>query len=168
MSKIVTFYSKEGNCKALAKVLSDKYECELFELEEEKKRKNNILGFMNCGREALFNKKSKLTVDVKEKFFPYDEIILVTPVWASNTTPAINTVLYGVDMTGKKVTLFASQSDPSFSALKKIKPKFKKILHNNGGIYQKCYCVQGSNPGKKPFTYSRFKNFLDILLKDQL
>lgn len=167
MSKIVAFYSKDGNCKALAKVLSDRYKCELLELVEIKPRKNNFFGFMNCGREAFFNSRSKLTIDVKEKFYPFNEIILVSPVWASRTVPAINAVLYGIDLTDKKITLYASQADPSLSALKKIKPKLKKLLHDKGGIYEKCYCVQGSSPGKAPFKYDRFKNFLDILLKDK-
>ncbi len=165
MKKIVAFYSKDGNCKALAETLSEKYECELFELKETTPRKNNVFGFIRCGREAFFNKKSKLLVDVKEKFYPYDEIILVTPVWAGTTVPAINTVLYGVDLKDKKLTLFACQADPELTALKKIKAKFKKVLQNSGGIYAKCYCVQGSNPGKEPFNKERFSNFLDILLK---
>ena len=166
MKKIVAFYSKDGNCKALAKALSDKYDCELLEIEEAKTRKNNFLGFMKCGRQAFFNKKSKLAIDVKEKFLPYDEITLVSPVWAGTTTPAINAVLHGIDLTGKKITLFACQADPDLTALKKIKAKFKKILLENGGIYEKCYCVQGSNPGKEPFTYDRFSNFLSVLLKN--
>ncbi len=165
MNKIVAFYSKDGNCKALAKVLADKYQCELFELKEIKNRKSNFIGFMNCGREAFFNKKSKLTVDVKEKFSPYNEIVLVSPVWASKTTPAINRVLYGIDLTGKTISLFACQADPSLSALKKIKPRFKSHLQNNGGIYGKCYGVQGSRPGKEPFSYERFNNFISVLLK---
>ncbi len=165
MKKIVAFYSKDGNCKALAQALSEKYDCELFELEEETPRKNNVFGFLKCGREAFFNKKSKLKVDVKEKFRPYDDIVLVSPVWASKTAPAINTVLYGVDLSDKNVTLFACQADPELSAINKIKSKFKKILSDNGGIYGKCYCVQGSNPGKEPFSKERFDNFLNVLLK---
>jgi flavodoxin len=166
MSKIVAYYSKDGNCKALAKALSEKFGCELFELQEESPRKNNILGFMRCGMDAFFNKRSKLTIDVKEKFFPYDEIVLVSPVWASNIVPAINTVLYGVDLSGKKVTLFACQADTELSALKKIKTKFKSILQKSGGIYAKCYCVQGAPPGKNPFSQERFENFLTVLLKN--
>jgi len=165
MSKIVVFFSKDGNCKALASVLSDKYGCDLFELKEVKERKNNFLGFMNCGREAFFGLRSKLSIDVKEKFYPYDEIVLVSPVWASRITPAINTVLYGIDLSSKKMTLFACQADPEFSALKKIKTKFKKLLYEKGAIYSKCYCVQGASPGKEPFSYSRFDNFISVLLK---
>ena len=166
MTRIVAFYSKDGNCKALSKVLADKYECELLELTEAKKRKDNFLGFMNCGREAFFNQMSKLTVDAKEKLFPYDEIILVSPVWAGKVVPAINRVLHCADLSGKKITLFACQSSPELASLPKIKKRFKKLLINKGAIYNKCYGVQGSSPGKEPFTYNRFQSFISILLKD--
>ncbi len=166
MNRIVAFYSKDGNCKALSKVLADKYECELFELTEAKKRKDNFLGFMNCGREAFFNQMSKLTVDAKEKLLPYDEIVLVSPVWAGKVVPAINTVLYCADLSGKKITLFTCQSSPELSALPKIKKRFKKLLIDKGAIYNKCYGVQGASPGKEPFEYGRFKNFISVLFKN--
>ena len=44
MNRIVAFYSKDGNCRALAKVLADKYACELFELTEAKKTQRQLLG----------------------------------------------------------------------------------------------------------------------------
>ena len=163
MARIVAFYSKDGNCKALAKVLADKYECDIFELTEVKKRKDNFLSFMNCGREAFFNKMSRLTVDAKEKLFPYDEIILVSPVWAGKVVPAINKVLYCADLSGKKVTLYACQASPELSALPKIKKRFKKLLLDKGALYNKCYGVQGASPGKEPFSYDRFQNFISVL-----
>lgn len=167
MKKIVAFYSKSGNCRALAKALSDRFECELFELCELKKRKDGFLSFMNCGREAFFNKQSRLTVNVKEKFYPYDKIVLVSPVWAGKTVPAINTVLYNAELSGKEVTLFACQSDPDLAALKKIKARFKKLLAEKNAKYAKCYCVQGSSPGRESFSYERFDGFLSVLLKDR-
>jgi flavodoxin len=166
MNRIVAFYSKDGNCRALAQVLADRYECELFELTEAKKRKDNFWGFMNCGREAFFNQMSKLAVDVKEKFFAYDEIVLVSPVWAGKVVPAINRALHCADISGKKVTLFICQASPDLSALPNVKKKFKTLLTNKGALYNKCYAVQGSPPGKEPFEYNRFQNFISVLLKD--
>jgi flavodoxin len=166
MKKIVAFYSKDGNCKALASALSKKYNCKLLEIEEASPRKNNLLGFLRCGREAFFNQKSKLKTNVYEKFSLFTDIILVSPVWASKTVPAINTVLSNADFTNKKVTLFACQADPNFTALKKIKPRFKKMLHKKGGEYESCYCVQGAGPGKSPFSEERFNNFVSVLLKN--
>ena len=101
---------------------------------------------MNCGREAFFGKRSRLTVDVRDKFAPYEKIILVSPVWAGRTVPAINTVLHLADLSGREVTLFACQADPELTALKKIKARFKKILAEKSAKYSKCYCVQGSRP----------------------
>ena len=109
---------------------------------------------------------SKLTVDVKEKLFPYDEIILVSPIWAGKVVPAINRVLHCADISGKKITLFTCQASPDLTALPNVKKNFKKLLANKGAHYNKCYGVQGSPPGKEPFEYDRFHNFISVLLKD--
>jgi hypothetical protein len=167
MEKIIAFYSKSGNCRALANVLSARFGCGTLELTEAKKRKDGFFGFMNCGREAFFNTRSKLIFDIKEKLSPYDRIVLVSPVWAGKTVPAINTALHEADLTGREVTLFACQADPDLTALKKIKTRFKKLLAQKGAIYAKCYCVQGARPGEEPFSYERFDGFLSVLLKDR-
>lgn len=163
MNKIVAFYTRDGNCNALAAALAEKNGCEALELVEVKKRKRNFFGFMNCGMQSFLDKSSNLKNDVKSELASYDEILLVSPVWASRPTPAINTVLSKADLKGKKVSLYLCQADPNLSAKDVTTPIFEKKLKAQGALNGGCYAIQGGSVSKEPYGVDKFKEAISKL-----
>lgn len=164
MKKIVAYYTRNGNSAVVSKVISDELNCDILELTESKKRSNNIFGFIKAGFDAATGKKSKLTIDTKSKFANYDEIILVSPVWASTFAPAINTVLHDIDMKDKTISLIACQADKGLGAKDNIKSKLESIITPKGGKLEKCECIHGNAPGKEPFSLEHYKGIVSDML----
>ncbi len=163
MSKIITYYTRDGNSRQAANILSDKFECDIIELKEIKMRKKNIWGFLKCGMDTKLGRKSLLINDVKKEFAGFDEIYIVTPIWAGSYVPAINTLLSDIDMKDKTIYMYACQADKKLSALKNVKARFKKVLEEKDAIYGKCYCVQGAGPNKKALSYEHFSQSIKAL-----
>lgn len=91
MKGIIVYYSKTGNNKKLGEILKEKLN---FTSEEiiDKKRREGILGFIVSGYDALFKRLTQIE-NLKQDIENFEHIIIGTPVWAGNITPAIRTFL---------------------------------------------------------------------------
>lgn len=85
MKTLVAFYSKTGNTKKIAQELAKILKADVDEIVDLKSRQG-IVGWLSGGRDAM---KSSLT-EIKTTKDPakYDLVIIGTPIWVWNSTPA--------------------------------------------------------------------------------
>jgi hypothetical protein len=88
---LVVYYSRTGNTERAAKDVAAALKADLEKLIDKKNRKG-IGGFIGGGRDAMKKKKTELEPLQKDPAL-YDLVVLGTPVWAWNITPAIRTYL---------------------------------------------------------------------------
>lgn len=106
MTDIVIYYSRTKNTKKVAEVIARKYNTEILEVSDKRKR-NGILGFIKGGYDSLFEKDTKIEyekLDLKD----YDTIFIGTPVWASKPTPAIVQFIKENEFSGTNCVTFAT------------------------------------------------------------
>src|SRR5512138_3081069 len=101
MKILITYFSKTGNTKKVAIDLSKKLNTEIDEVIDLKDRE-----FLLQGRDAA---RGFLT-EIKTAKNPanYDLVIIGTPVWALNSTPAIRTYITNFKNEFKKVAIFTT------------------------------------------------------------
>lgn len=91
MKTLVAYYSKTGNTERLAKEIASKLGADIEKIADKKSRKG-ILGFISGGRDAMKKQTTEIEATAKNPA-DYDLIVIGTPVWASDMTPAIRTYI---------------------------------------------------------------------------
>ncbi len=130
MSSLITYYTWVGNTGVVANEIQRQTGFDIKKIEELKERKPG--NFIGSAMGAVFNMKSKLK-PFDFSLAGYDEIYLGVQVWASKTTPAINTFLSKVDLKGKKVRLFITLADDK-EPIKFIE-SVKNRVEKKGGVF---------------------------------
>jgi len=133
MKTLITFYSRTGKTKNVAKEISKIIDTDIDEIKDKENRKG-IVGWMHAGRDAY---KEVLT-DIEYKNNPknYDLVIIGTPIWAAKMTPAIRTYLKKNKNNFKKIAFFATSGSndgiKTFSEMESLskKPITTLILTN--------------------------------------
>lgn len=106
MTDIVIYYSRTKNTKKVSEVIARKYNTEILEVSDKRKR-NGILGFIKGGYDSLFEKDTKIEYE-KLDLNDYDTIFIGTPVWASKPTPAIVQFIKENEFSGTNCVTFAT------------------------------------------------------------
>ncbi len=108
MNMLIAFYSRTGNTKKIAELISNSLNCEYEEIIDVKKRTGFIIGFFRCGYAAT---REKLTTIKEGQKNPelYDLVILGTPIWNKRMTPAIRTYISDNKGKFKKVAFFCTE-----------------------------------------------------------
>ena len=88
---LVVYYSRTGATKKVAEKIAEELSCDIEEIIDLKKR-TGIIGFIFCGRDAS-EKRSTRIRDVNYDPSKFDLVIICTPIWAGNMTPAIRTYI---------------------------------------------------------------------------
>lgn len=103
---LVAYYSRTGTTKLVAQELASRLGADIEEIKDTKSRKG-LWGWLGAGRDA--SKKSKTTIGPL-LFDPsgYDLVVLGTPVWAWNMTPAIRTYILQNRDRFRKVAFFCT------------------------------------------------------------
>jgi flavodoxin len=107
MKILVSFYSRSGKTKKIAKKLSEKLKCDLEEIIDTKNR-NGIVGFLSAGTDANLKRLTVLK-EIKKNPSLYDLIILGSPVWSSNISTPIRTYIYLYKKEFKNVAFFCNR-----------------------------------------------------------
>ncbi len=105
MKGIVVYYSKTGNNRKIGDVLKEKLN---FASEEiiDKKRREGIFGFIISGYDALFKRLTQIE-NLKQDIENFEHIIIGTPIWAGNITPAIRAFLVNYKDKIKNYSVFS-------------------------------------------------------------
>ena len=128
--RMIYYYSLTGTCERIATKLAERLHCSTERIVEKTKRPSRgPLRFLNGGAAAA-GRASRIVACTNEPS-RFDQIIVVTPVWAGSPTPAIRGFAkqYGNDLHGKTLGLVVVNlgSEPE-SALAKCRKLFPEPL----------------------------------------
>lgn len=141
--KAIVFFSRNGSTKGAASLLAERIGADIIELIPAKKT-----GFIRSGFMASKKKRISLTGDPWGECRDKTLLILGTPVWAGNGTPAINSFLDEADLTDKKVYIFTLQADPRLKGSEEILEYLKDRVESAGGTVSGTLALNGASPGK--------------------
>jgi len=102
---LVLYYSRTGNCRAVAQAIGETARCPVQEIKDLKNRAG-FWGFIS----GMIDIRKRPITDIEPvsvDLSPYDTIYLGSPIWGMRFAPAITTVLERFDFKGKKIKLFA-------------------------------------------------------------
>ena len=164
MKKCILYYSKSGNTEYAANYLAGKIDAAVVKLVEKKDR-NGVLGFIKSGFQAVNKKASKLEGNPWEDISDYDEIYFMTPIWASNGTPAFNAFMEKMDLTGKRIHLVTLQADSAKKGSSEVHEYFKMKIEKAGGHVVATYAPSSAPPNKYAGNDHLEKEVDDLILK---
>jgi flavodoxin len=102
---LVLFYSRTGNCRAVARAIGETLNCPVQEIQDLKDR-SGFWGFIS----GMIDIRKRPITEIAPKTLDLsacDTIYLGSPIWGMRFAPAITTVLGAFDFAGKKIVLFA-------------------------------------------------------------
>jgi flavodoxin len=102
---LILYYSRTGNCRAVAEALGQTLSCPVREIKDLKNRAG-FWGFIS----GMIDIRKRPITDIEPKTMDlsaYGTIFLGSPIWGMRFAPAMTTVLERFDFTGKKIALFA-------------------------------------------------------------
>ena len=103
---LVVYYSRDGHTKTVAEKISVKFKADIERLIDKKKR-TGFLENILAGTDAISGASTTLE-KLNHNPADYDIILVGTPSWFSNMTPAVRTFLDSYDLLDKKVGFFAT------------------------------------------------------------
>jgi flavodoxin len=103
---LVVYYSRSGHTKKIAEDIGRQLNADVEQLIDRKDR-SGAGGYLKGGRDAS---KEALTEIEPVKYDPakYDLVVMGTPVWAWNMSPAIRTYITGNKAAFKEIAFFTS------------------------------------------------------------
>ena len=155
------FYSVSGQTRFAAQKMRDMLNCDIFEIQTEKLIKADVFSRYYHGIKQM--KSRELPKLKKMNFNPdmYDCIILGSPTWGSDCTPAIKAFAKNNKIENKKMCLFATCAA---SGDKECIESMKKLFPNNDFISTASF----TNPKKsdKLKLKKKLKDFTGKILGD--
>ena len=102
---LVLYYSRTGNCRAVAEAIGEIMHCPVQEIKDLKNR-GGFWGFIS----GMIDIRKRPVTDIEPRAVDLsacDTIFLGSPIWGMRFAPAITTVLERFDFKGKKIVFFA-------------------------------------------------------------
>jgi flavodoxin len=124
---LVVYYSYEGSTRLISENIAQEISADILECKPIKDLSSK--GFSKYfwgGRQVIFKKKPELEPYEKNPN-DYDLIIIGTPVWAFNYSPAIRSFLSQTKLSDKKIALFCCHEGGIGKTLENLK---KDLLNN--------------------------------------
>lgn len=103
---LVIYYSRTGNTKLVAEELAKEFGADIERLIDKRKRTGPI-GFPSASKDAVAKNLTELE-PLKVNPDQYDIIIIGTPSWYGNMTPAVRTFITENDLSKKFVAVFGT------------------------------------------------------------
>ena len=115
ISKVILYYSLSGSTKSYAEKTAVETGADLYEICELKKR-NGFTAFFPGVFQAVQGKRSAI-IPPETDLAGYDEIVVMGPIWAGHTAPAVNSI---IDLLppGKSVSLVCLSSGGGYDLSK--------------------------------------------------
>lgn len=86
MTNLITYYSRTGTCKKLSEEIAKTLSvCDIDEIIDEKDY-SGLIGWFKAGFYEA--RKKEAVISYKKNASSYDNVLLITPVWAGGMTPA--------------------------------------------------------------------------------
>ena len=107
MSRVlVVYYSRDGHTQQVAQALAKRFHADTERLIDMKKR-TGPFGFPAAGKDAIAGNLTKLGPLAHDPG-QYDVILIGTPSWFGNVTPAVRTFVKEYDLSQKKIGVFGT------------------------------------------------------------
>ena len=129
----VVFFSRDGNTRCGAEILSLNLGAKLIELQEE--RPGNAL-------HALFRMRTPLKGDPWAEIASAKRVYLLCPIWAGSSVPAMNAFAERADFAGKVVHIITFQQAPSKQGHREQRHLAGIVTRNHGSV-RDCYSLVG-------------------------
>jgi flavodoxin len=103
---LVVFYSRDGHTREVAQALAKRFNADIEELRDLRKRTGPV-GNTAAGKDAIAGNRTRIagvTYDPAQ----YDIVLVGTPSWFGNPTPAVRTYLGQHDLSRKTVGVFGT------------------------------------------------------------
>jgi len=107
MKILVVFYSRKGTTRKIGELISKELNSESEEIIDPKRRKG-IIGFIISGKDATLKKLANIEKIQKDPE-NFDMIVLGTPIWNRNMTPAIRTYITEYKNKIKNIAFFCTE-----------------------------------------------------------
>lgn len=124
---LIIYYSYEGHTEKLVKELVTKYHIEsekIIPINE--KEHTGFTKYLWGGSQVIFKKRPKLR-PIKSKLEDFDTIILATPIWAGQVSPAIYSFLNQNNISDKKINLFFTHQGGMKNVITKLNNDVKNL-----------------------------------------
>jgi flavodoxin len=142
MKLLVVYYSNRGSTAKIAKAITTVTNASGRELIDSNSQTGK--GMMTLALSAMLGWSSSLR-NPDYNLEGFDTILLMTPIWAGNPTPAMNTFLKKVNLRGKQVILaLVGAGTDNMSAADKLT---KSIEASSGKVSEIIY-LQGASLAK--------------------
>lgn len=130
MKTTIVYYSKSGNTKKVAEILSESLQVSSLEIKPQNDvpSKGFLMYFLG-GMGVVFKRKPKLQ---PYEFNNESELVIIgSPIWASSFCPAVRTFLTQNNLSGKKVAFFScsmgGNAGKCFEEFKKLQPNCELV-----------------------------------------
>lgn len=143
----IVYYSLTGNTKHAAEVLAEQIEAILVRLEDETSRRGPF-GFLKSGLQARLERSARLTGDPWQRIEACEPVYLMTPLWASRSTPAMNAFIGNADFAGKSVRIVTFQADPKVTGSSTALAALSRRVEARGGRVDQTYALHSAPPGR--------------------
>jgi flavodoxin len=107
MTVLVSYFSHTGHTKLIADAIAELCQADVERIEEVKPRKG-VLGYFTAGRDAWRKRASEIR-PVERDPATYDLVVVGTPVWAWNLSPAVRTYLTAHGDRVTRIAFFCTQ-----------------------------------------------------------
>lgn len=151
MEMAIVYFSRDNNTRTGARILGEKIGAKVIELTEIKK--GNFI-------KALFKMESKLKGNPWKEIKSSKRIYLMSPIWASNGVPAMNTFINNSDFSDKEIIIITFQQFKDLRGSKKVHEYMSNQVEKINGKVIGCYALLGASIGKC-FSESEIKTQID-------
>ncbi len=133
---LVVFYSRTGHTKQIAQDLAKLLDADTEQVVDKKDR-SGAMGYLVAGKDASGEKLAEIET-VKLNPASYDLVVIGTPVWAWNMTPAIRTYITNNKDSLKAVAFFtAAGGTKPDKIIKKLEELSGKTTKASAGFFDK-------------------------------
>lgn len=129
MKPLIVYYSFEGNCRTLARAMSEATGGDVLEIRPRVETpKGLVMKYVKGGRASLRQEAPDIepfAVDVGA----YDLVVAGGPVWAFNMAPPVRTFLKQMDWNNRRAALFVMHRGGAGNALRNM----RRMVEDGGG-----------------------------------
>ncbi|MGD1823025.1 MAG: flavodoxin family protein [Pleomorphochaeta sp.] len=122
---LILYYSYEGHTEKLAKDLATKFDLAIEKIEPiNEKSTKGFSKYLWGGSQVIFKKRPKLkekNIDLND----FENIIIASPVWAGEVTPAIYSFIEQNNLTDKNIYLFYTHQGGHKNVISKFEKETK-------------------------------------------
>ena len=122
----VIYFSRTGNAMRIANKIGSRLSCDVLKIEDGINW-NGLVGFLKGGFYSKMNKE--ISINLSSDLGDYDELIVVSPIWAGCIAPSTRSFLKGIPE--EKVNLVTTSNGAKVEYTQESKSKTNIVRGDN-------------------------------------